>query len=667
MVRSHWMVPAALVLASAGLARGQGSPAELGADARKDRFVTIQEVGRPPLRCKLVKSWYEADGSRSLQVRAVDTGEMISIFQSGPHGFTPGDEKSKPLASRIVHWGPASHPPAGTPDAPPDATVYGAQAAASAAGSTEPRKPTDASQPYAAKPPAGGWPTAYARQTPAIMPPKPTTPSVTAPKPTTPTVQLAQSTPLAQPSAPRIIEEKSETKSPVAAKAPPATVAPAPIETKPLPTVAVKATPPPAPPLPEKPAPVVPEAPAVSKWNPVPVPLPTVQHSPQGVLAPPPAPSSKVESTVTVKTADARKPADEDWHQSWGKVEQPKSALLASAVPPSPAPVKVDPLMDPESFSRATTDMLINRKYKEKGIKDATKSDSAAATAKNAEPPSSVVKAVEAKQPVAEPPTKQAEPTPPPPFIPSVQSSSIMQATPPPAATATTTPAPAFIPPPPPIPANPVKSMPAYISAASAAAADDGGNAFSSPRPAPKSNAGSLNTQPPPVSMMPGYTGATGSEGKWLQIPAAPPVIAAAPSASVVAAGFPVAAQPARAPAAAEGVPLEAGLSASELLMTLQTSLYPSQREWAVDRLTACDWHADSRIVDGLVKSARTDPAPLVRAGCLRALARMRAASEVTLAAARELKADTDARVRQEAETTLGALQTAARPVRLSD
>jgi hypothetical protein len=651
------MVPAALVLASAGLARGQVSPSELGADARKDRFVTIQEVGRPPLRCKLVKSWFEPDGSRSFQVRAVDTGEMISIFESGPHGLTPDQEKAKPVASRIVHWGPAGHPPAGTPDAPPDATVYGAQAAASAAGSPEPRKPTDASQPYAAKPPAGGWPTAYARQAPVI----------TAPKPTTPTVQMAQVTPPAQPPAPRI-EKKSETKSPVAAKAPPATVAPAPTETKPLPPVVVKTTPPPStPPQAEKPAPVVPEAPAVSKWSPVPVPLPTVQRSPQGVLAPPPVSTSKLESTVTVKTADARKPGDEDWHQSWGKVEQPKSALLASAAPPSPAPVKVDPLMDPESFSRATTDMLINRKYKEKGVKDATKSDSVAVAGKNAEPPSSVVKAVEAKQPVAEPPPpKPAEPTPPPPFIPTMQSSTT-KAGPPAAATAATTPAPAFIPSPPPIPANPVKSMPAYISAASAAAADDGGNAFSSPRPVPKSNAGSLNTQPPPVSMMPGYTGASGSEGKWLQIPAAPPVIAAAPSASVVAAGFPVAALPARAPAGAEGVPLEAGLSASELLMTLQTSLYPSQREWAVDRLTACDWHADSRIVDGLVKSARTDPAPLVRAGCLRALARMRAASEVTLAAARELKADTDSRVRQEAETTLGVLQSAARSVRLSD
>jgi hypothetical protein len=212
--------------------------------------------------------------------------------------------------------------------------------------------------------------------------------------------------------------------------------------------------------------------------------------------------------------------------------------------------------------------------------------------------------------------------------------------------------------------------LPPYIAAAAAAAADDGANAFSAPRQAPKSNAGNLLTdQPPTVSMMPGYSGPKSSDAKWMQIPAAPPVIAAAPSAGVVAAGYPVAPRRAvPAAVAAEGVPLEAGLSASELLMTLQTSLYPSQREWAVDRLTAADWHADARIVDGLVKAARVDPAPLVRAGCLRALARMRATCEPAVSAARDLKGDSDPRVRQEAEATLGVLQAALHPpVRVSD
>jgi hypothetical protein len=163
---------------------------------------------------------------------------------------------------------------------------------------------------------------------------------------------------------------------------------------------------------------------------------------------------------------------------------------------------------------------------------------------------------------------------------------------------------------------------------------------------------------------MPGYGAAPGAGNAFTQIPAPPPVIAAAPSAAVVAAGFPVAAPPPPAPLprmAADEMP-----GTGALLTTLRGSLYPSQREWAADRLTACDWRANPQIVDALVTAARNDPAPLVRAGCLRALAHMGATSEPAVNAARDLRSDADARVRQEAENTLGVLQT-VRPVRLRD
>jgi hypothetical protein len=110
----------------------------------------------------------------------------------------------------------------------------------------------------------------------------------------------------------------------------------------------------------------------------------------------------------------------------------------------------------------------------------------------------------------------------------------------------------------------------------------------------------------------------------------------------------------------------EPNLSANELLVTLRASLYPSQREWAADRLTTVDWRTQPQVIDGLVAAARTDPAPLVRVGCLRALARTRATCEPAIATARELKNDLDPRVRQEAEQTLSVLQT-VRPVRAND
>jgi hypothetical protein len=160
---------------------------------------------------------------------------------------------------------------------------------------------------------------------------------------------------------------------------------------------------------------------------------------------------------------------------------------------------------------------------------------------------------------------------------------------------------------------------------------------------------------------MPGFTPEPGARSLYTQIPPAPPLVAAAPTAGVVAAGFPVAAPlppPAIIPIGATAP--EAGVSSNELLMTLRNSLYPSQREWAADRLTSFDWHAQPQVVVGLVLGARNDAAPLVRAGCLRALARMHAACEPAMAAAQDLRNDADARVRQEAEQTLRVLQTAA-------
>jgi hypothetical protein len=226
------------------------------------------------------------------------------------------------------------------------------------------------------------------------------------------------------------------------------------------------------------------------------------------------------------------------------------------------------------------------------------------------------------------------------------------------------------LPPPPPVPTAAVPQPPQYITAASAAAADQGGNAFSGPASAPsKTNSGPDRNAPPPLSRMPGFTPEPGSHDFFTQIPPAPPVIAAAPTAGIVAAGYPVVA-PTRTsmPAVPAGATAsEAGPSANELLMTLRTSLFPSQREWAADRLTSSDWHAQPQVIVGLALAAHNDPAPLVRAGCLRALARMHAVCEPAVVAARDLKNDADSRVRQEAEQTLRVLQASAAPRRNID
>jgi hypothetical protein len=104
-------------------------------------------------------------------------------------------------------------------------------------------------------------------------------------------------------------------------------------------------------------------------------------------------------------------------------------------------------------------------------------------------------------------------------------------------------------------------------------------------------------------------------------------------------------------------VPSEESQSA-KWLVTLSDSDYPSEREWAAERLGRLSWRAEPQIVTALVKAAREDVAPTVRAACIRTLARMKANTPQVLTQVRALQDDSDARVRQEVEQALGVLLT---------
>jgi hypothetical protein len=97
-------------------------------------------------------------------------------------------------------------------------------------------------------------------------------------------------------------------------------------------------------------------------------------------------------------------------------------------------------------------------------------------------------------------------------------------------------------------------------------------------------------------------------------------------------------------------------LTTAQLAGMLRDSLYPSQREMAAQRLGKCDWKADAEAMAALLAGAKDDPAPLVRAACVRALAVMKANTLPVVAALQALKSDKDVRVRHEAEQALSAL-----------
>jgi hypothetical protein len=98
------------------------------------------------------------------------------------------------------------------------------------------------------------------------------------------------------------------------------------------------------------------------------------------------------------------------------------------------------------------------------------------------------------------------------------------------------------------------------------------------------------------------------------------------------------------------------GMSLPELLSQLSDSLYPSQREWAVDRLTHFDWRVHPQIAEALLLAARDDPAPMVRTASIRALVKIHAGTTYVAQALLKLKSeDKDPQVRQEAEKAIAA------------
>src|SRR5262249_46515467 len=89
---------------------------------------------------------------------------------------------------------------------------------------------------------------------------------------------------------------------------------------------------------------------------------------------------------------------------------------------------------------------------------------------------------------------------------------------------------------------------------------------------------------------------------------------------------------------------------------------YPSQREWAAEKLAAMDWRNEPRIVDCLTKAAHEDPAPTVRAGCVRCLAQMRLNTMPVVSVIQSLQRDSDPRVRHEVEQALAVLGLPSQP-----
>jgi|GEM_PF-5448182 hypothetical protein len=163
MVRSVGIAMVVLGLAWTGFAGAQSS-----SPLEKARYIMVNEEGKPPQRCKLLKTWREAGGAPVFQVQAVDTGEMMTIVGTAPQG---SESRSREMSTRIFRWGRDNKPPAGAPLPPPTAAVGNPSPAvptpdagtSTAAAATPPRpisvsqavrKPNPAPAPASTQPPS---------------------------------------------------------------------------------------------------------------------------------------------------------------------------------------------------------------------------------------------------------------------------------------------------------------------------------------------------------------------------------------------------------------------------------------------------------------------------------------------------------------------------------
>jgi hypothetical protein len=83
------------------------------------------------------------------------------------------------------------------------------------------------------------------------------------------------------------------------------------------------------------------------------------------------------------------------------------------------------------------------------------------------------------------------------------------------------------------------------------------------------------------------------------------------------------------------------------LLQMLRESDYPSQREWAADQLTIQRGQSSPQVVNALMTAAKDDPAPMVRACCVRCLSKMQVQTIPVVSLLQQLQEDTDPRVRE--------------------
>ena len=112
MLRKLWLSSLFLALTGTtiGLAYSE-TPSSNDIQKPKDRFLTVNEKGNAPIKCKLILAWTNKTGQQCYLVEALETGKKITIVQNDPNS------KDKNSTTNY-HWVNANTPPANCPIPP---------------------------------------------------------------------------------------------------------------------------------------------------------------------------------------------------------------------------------------------------------------------------------------------------------------------------------------------------------------------------------------------------------------------------------------------------------------------------------------------------------------------------------------------------------------------
>ncbi len=109
MVSSRWSGALCAVLASSALAWGQAPPPAANARKGNEKIVGVRELDGPEQKARLLQNWTTPTGQKACQVQLLETGEMLTIVESGRAA------NGKTVGAQIYHWGNSTTSPDGVP------------------------------------------------------------------------------------------------------------------------------------------------------------------------------------------------------------------------------------------------------------------------------------------------------------------------------------------------------------------------------------------------------------------------------------------------------------------------------------------------------------------------------------------------------------------------